>query len=405
MLTAIATGVLFGLYIPEFMLSISLIGEMFLRLLTLLVVPIIVLSILSGVTNIQSSGNLARIGIKTFIYYTVTTALAVCIGLVMVNTIQPGKGQSDNKAVQEIMQTDKQDSRADASLTDVIKNIVPKNIFEAAAQGNVLGLIFFCFFLGVALLSIKHPAAQSARDLIAVLFEATIWMVEKTMLLAPLGFLSLTASVIAEYVIDNKLMTFGSAIGWYTLTVVLGLLFHGIVVLPLILRFFKVNPLRFAKVMAPALTTAFSTASSAATLPVTLDRLEKNAGVSNKISSFVVPLGATVNMDGTAIYEAVAVIFIANMLGVELTFSQQILVFLTATFSANGAAGIPGAGLIMMVLILNTVGLPPDGVKLVLLVDRLLDMMRTCLNVWGDSIGAAVVARSENEILFNNEAV
>ncbi len=398
MLAAIALGALSGFFVPQFMLQTALIGELFLRMLTMLVVPVIILSILSGVTNLEGTGNLARLGVKTLIYYTATTALAVCVGLTLVNIIQPGLGETPLTLPEQSQDFDQ--TKTGSSLSDVARNIIPKNIFVAATEGNVLGLIFFSFFLGIALLSIKHSASATIIAGISALFDAVIWMIEKTMLLAPIGFFSLTGSIIAEYVAEDKLDAFGGAVGWYTLTVASGLLAHGLIVLPLLARLYSLRPVYFAKAMAPALTTAFSTASSAATLPITLDRLEKNAGISNKISSFVAPLGATVNMDGTAIYEAVAVVFIANMYGVELTFAQQFLIFLTATFSAIGAAGIPGAGLIMMVLVLNSVGLPAEGVKLVLVVDRLLDMMRTCLNVWGDSIGAAIVATSEKETLL-----
>jgi len=216
------------------------------------------------------------------------------------------------------------------------------------------------------------------------------------MLLAPIGFFSLIASLIGGFLLKGQLALLGESLLEYTATVVMGLLIHGCIFLPLIARFFGVRPFKLFRAMTPAVLSAASTASSSATLPITLDCLERKAGVPTRIGSFVAPLGSTINMDGTAIYEAIAVVFIANMLGTELTFSHQILIFLTATLSAVGAAGIPGAGLIMMVLILNTVGLPEEGIMLVIIVDRLLDMLRTAVNVWGDSVGAAVIASTES---------
>ncbi len=400
MFIGIIGGALFGFLLPELSVQTALIGELFLRLLSLLVVPVIVLSMLAGVFNLKGSENIARIGLKAILYYATTTALAVVVGLTLVNIIQPGTGDSPNreKVLAEVITTDTmQEAKASFRLSDVARNIVPKNIFQAATEGNVLGLIFFTIFLGVALLQIKHPGVDAVMSSTSALFDGVLWMIEQILLLAPLGFFSLIASLVGEFVLEESLLQLGVDIGWYTLTVVSGLLVHALIILPVLASLFRVSPLSFAQAMFPALTTAFSTASSSATLPVTLDSLEHRAGVSNKIASFVAPLGATVNMDGTAIYEAVAVVFIANMLGVDLSGTQQLMIFLTATFSAIGAAGIPGAGLIMMVLVLHSVGLPADGIKLVVVVDRVLDMLRTSINVWGDSIGAAIIARTEEQ--------
>lgn len=396
MFLGIILGALGGYLFPEQSISLSLVGELFLRVLTMLIVPVIIISMLAGIVNLKDSSSLGRLGIKAVVFYFCTTALAVLIGLTLVNVIGPGLGESPLNREQVQMDIASNNPAA-GGLTEVAKNIIPKNVVQAASQGNVLGLIFFCVFLGIAILSIRHPGVEVLKKGIGAAFEAIIWMVDKVMLVAPIGVCSLVANLVGDFVSQNQLSELGSAIGWYTLTVASGLVFHGIVSLPLLAVLFRIHPLRFAKAMLPALSTAFSTASSAATLPITIDSLEHRAKVSNQVSSFVAPLGATVNMDGTAIYEAVAAVFIANMYGVDLTFGQQTTIFLTATFSAVGAAGIPGAGLIMMTLVLSSVGLPAEGIQLIVVVDRALDMLRTCLNVWGDSIGAAIIARTEGE--------
>lgn len=404
LITAMVVGGFFGALLPESAITIAIVGELFLRLLTLLIVPVIFFSMLSGVLNLKTTTTLASVGGKTLLYYMTTTAIAVVIGLGLVNVVQPGLHNGDTSLLTSL-QSEQENQSLDApssdgskthSFHDVFRNIIPKNIIQAAHDGNVLGIIFFSLFLGVALLHLPNEATKNTlRETSQGLFEAIIWMIEKTMLLAPIGFFSLIASLIGEFILSNQLSLLGESILHYTFTVVAGLLIHGCLILPFIARIFGVHPLRLFRAMTPAVLSAASTASSSATLPITLDCLERKAGVPTRIGSFVAPLGSTINMDGTAIYEAVAVVFIANMLGTELTFSHQILIFLTATLSAIGAAGIPGAGLIMMVLILNIVGLPEEGIMLVIIVDRLLDMLRTAVNVWGDSIGAAIIATTE----------
>ncbi|MCB0352612.1 MAG: dicarboxylate/amino acid:cation symporter [Bdellovibrionales bacterium] len=391
-------GAGFGILFPELSLSTGIVGELFIRLLTVLVVPVIVLSMLSGIFNLKDSSSLARLGFKAVVFYSATTALAVLTGLILVHFTQPGvtNDPATHEAVKALTASSGESAlHTQGTLADVLRNIIPKNVVGAAADGNVLGLIFLSVFFAVGVLQFPSEKTAPFRAGAQLLFETVIWMVEKTLLLAPIGFFSLIASLVGSFLLEGKLEALGESLVTYTGTVLFGLFFHGIVTLPLLARLFGVRPLRFAQAMLPALATAFSTASSAATLPITIDSLEHRAQISNRVASFVAPLGATVNMDGTAIYEAIAVVFIANMLGVELTFMQQVTVFLTATFSAVGAAGIPGAGLVMMVLVLHSVGLPADGVKLVVVVDRALDMVRTALNVWGDSIGAAIIDKSE----------
>lgn len=396
LLLSIGAGILVGWFAPGVAATLSLPGEFFLRLLTVLIVPVITLSITSGVLNIGSAENLSRLGIKTLAYYMLTTALAVLTGLLLVNLIAPGAGAPMPAEASSAPVV------AHAGIADVLRSIVPLNIVSAAAEGNVLGLIFFSIFFSAALLHIKHPGTADITRIIAAMFDAAIWMVDKVLLLAPPGVFCLVAEKVGEFHAAGTLDTLGESLGWYVVTVVLGLVLHGVMTLPLIGLAFRVSPRRLVIAMAPALSTAFSTASSSGTLPLTIDLLERRAGVSNRITSFVAPLGATVNMDGTAIYEAVAAVFIANMYGVALGPGEQITVFLTATFASIGAAGIPGAGLIMLSLILNSVGVPVEGIALIIGVDRFLDMLRTCINVWGDCVGAALIAVSEGETILQN---
>jgi Na+/H+-dicarboxylate symporter len=339
-------------------------------------------------------------GTKTIIYYISTTAIAVATGLLLVNLIQPGKSPDPLRVSDQHISAQREASEVGSGgMISVLEKLVPTNLVQAASEGNMLGLIFFSIFLGVAILHAPATGRQALQSLLDTAFSALIWMVEKVMLLAPIGVFSLVASLVGGFVIGDAVSKLGMALLAYSGTVVAGLLFHGAVSLSLICFWFKISPRKLFRAMFGAVSTAFSTASSSATLPVTIECLEKRAGVSNRTASFVAPLGATINMDGTAIYEAVAAIFIANMYGIELGFGQQFTIFLTATFASVGAAGIPGAGLIMMTLVLTSVGLPVEGIELIVVVDRFLDMLRTSVNVWGDSVGSAVIARTEKEEL------
>ena len=387
-LLAIITGAFAGYLVPEATLSIEILGTLFLRALKLLIIPVIFFSLLVGILNLGESTSVGRIGIKTVFYYLSTTALAVVTGLALVNLFQPGKNIAVPLEAKEAV------ADGGHSILDVILNIIPENIVNAASSNNILGLIFFTIFLGIAIHKIKNPAKNQVKEMANVFLDALLWMIDIIMLAAPICILSLIGSLVAEFVLQDQLASLGSSLVSYTFTVLSGLAFHGLITLPAFLILFRINPLEFAAGMFPAVTTAFSTASSMATLPITIDCLEKNK-VPNRIASFVAPLGGTVNMDGTAIYEAIAVVFIANVYGIDLSLSEQILIFLTATFSAVGAAGTPGAGLVMMIMVLNVVNIPVEGINLIIVVDRILDMFRTAVNVWGDSIGAKIIAKSE----------
>ena len=396
----ILAAIPFGYLMPESLPMTGLIGELFLRSLYLLIVPIIVVSMLAGILQFEDSRQLGTIGLRTLLYYGLTTAIAVATGLVVVNIVNPGISTEETTSASLSTQaaaTSEAPAARKGGIAEVVRKIIPKNVVAAASEGNVLGLIFFTTLFAIALLLQGEQCKTHIKPIVDVIFAALIWLVDLAMILAPVGIFCLVSGTVSDAVEKNMVGTVGYEIVRYSFTVLSGLLFHALVSLPLILLFFGISPIKFAKAMLPAITTAFSTASSSATLPITLDSLSRRANVSEKVSSFVAPLGATVNMDGTAIYEAVAAIFIANMYGVDLTFTQQFVIFLTATFSAIGAAGIPGAGLIMMTLVLDSVGLPAEGIGLIVGVDRILDMFRTSINVWGDSIGAAIIARGINE--------
>lgn len=285
-------------------------------------------------------------------------------------------------------------------LADVLLGVVPANLLGAFVNGDVLGIIFFGLFFGIAL-SLVGAAGKPVVAFIEGLFQAVMKMTDVIMWTAPIGVAALLGKLAAEMGPEALVK-----LAWYMATVLIGLLVHGVVVLPLLLWLVgRTNPLTYFRRMAEPLVTAFSTASSSATLPVSIEAVEKKAGVSNRIASFVLPLGATINMDGTALYEAVAALFIAQIYGIELTMADQIVIFLTATLAAIGAAGIPSAGLVTMLLVLRAVGLPDEGIALIVGVDRLLDMVRTTVNVWGDLVGARIVAGSEGEVTEPEPAV
>ncbi len=379
-------------------------GTLFLNALKMIIVPLIVSSIVTGVAGIGGSRNLGRMGGKTVLYYLTTSLFAILVGLVIVNITSPGliNGQpagdilglhtADSAAVAA-----KVEGRGVHDIVGVLLSIVPPNIFSAAADGQMLGLIFFSLLFGFFITRISEQYAEAQYNFWQGLFEVMMRITDWVMRFAPIGVFGLVAKVVAGMEGEN-LGQLASTLGVFFLSVVAALAVHAFVTLPLLLRFLaKVKPGRHYQAMAPALLTAFSTASSSATLPLTMECVEKNAGVSNRTSSFVLPLGATVNMDGTALYECVAAMFIAQAYGIELGFVQQFTVVLVALLTSIGVAGIPAASLVAIAIILGTIGLPAEGIGLILAVDRVLDMMRTSVNVFSDSVGAVVIARTEGE--------
>jgi Na+/H+-dicarboxylate symporter len=368
--------------------KLDFMGNMFIRLLKMIIIPLILASLVAGIVSLGDVRKLGRIGLKTFLYYAATTTLAVMVGLVLVNIIRPGVG------VQIVEEEVDLGGREIPSVLSIIRDIVPENLFGAMAEGKVLPIIFFSLLLGVAISSVGEkgrPLVGLFEAFNAAMMKITDWI----MRLAPYGVFALMAHTIGTMglAVIRPLLV-------YMTTVTIGLLIHACVTLPILLHLFgKYSPVKFIKDVLSAVATAFSTASSAATLPITMDCLQENTGISNKVTSFVLPLGATVNMDGTALYEAVAAMFIAQAYGVELGIGHQLVIVLTATLASVGAAAIPGAGLITMVIVLNAVNLPVKGIGMILAVDRILDMLRTAVNVWGDACGAAVVANLEGERL------
>ena len=394
-LIALVLAVIFGLFFTPYVKYITWMGDLFLRALKMIIVPLILTSIISGVANIGGASNLGKLGLKTLTYYVFTSLLAILVGLTIVNLIQPGVGADlgFQKNVSEI--------GSSGDLGNILLRLVPTNIFDALVKADMLAVIFFSILFGYFITKIADEYKNPFINLINAGFEVMMKITSFVIKFAPLGILGIVAGVVAEQASDKAaLMEIVQRLGLYMFSVLLGLIFHAFVTLPLILRIFgKVNPWNHFKAMTTPLLTAFSTSSSSATLPLTLEAVENEVGVSNKITSFVLPLGATVNMDGTALYEFVAAIFIAQAYGIHLGFVQQFVVVFTALLASIGAAGIPMAGLVMITVVLSSVGLPLEGVGLILAVDRILDMCRTTVNVWSDSCGAAVIAKSEGETL------
>jgi len=392
-LIALVLGVIFGINLPESTSYISWMGELFLRALKMLIVPLIMSSMIVGVSNIGSTESLSRIGLKTIIFYLSTSLLAILTGLLLVNIIKPGVGVTLGFASQISNET-----FANQSLGNILLRIIPENIFSAMAQAEILSIIFFSLLFGFFITKIdeKHskPLKSFFESLFTIMMKITLFVVKFT----PLGIFAIVADVVAKQADDSSsLLSLFSRMSVYMITVLAGIFIHKFVTLSILLRLFKINPLSHLKNMLSVLLTAFSTSSSNATLPLTIESIENKSGVSNKISSFTLPLGATINMNGTALYECVAVMFIAQVYGIELNVYMQFVVVITALLAAIGSAGIPMAGLVMMTVILNAVGLPLEGIGLILAVDRILDMFRTSLNVYGDTCCAVIIAKTEGE--------
>lgn len=370
----------------------------FLRLLKMIIVPLIITSITTGVISAGRSGGLGRIGLKTFAYYTVSSLLAILTGLFFVNIFRPGVGASLGLDQQNPDIDMEPYSSAGDFITDFIQRIIPENPFAAISDGEILPIIFFCILFGIFITRLGNIYQNLLSGFFEASFEVMMKLTQAIILLAPIGVFGLIARIIVTTGFEPFL-----SLGLYFFTVLLGLSVHFFVTLPLIVFFIgRLNPWKHLKNMSTALLTAFSTSSSSATLPLTIQCAEEKAGVSNRISSFVLPLGATVNMDGTALYECVAAIFIAQAYGIELTYLQQFIIVITSLLASIGAAGIPMAGLVMITIILKAVGLPLEGVALILAVDRILDMCRTTTNVFSDSCGTLIIAKSEGELKMDS---
>ena len=373
-------------------------GTIFVRLLKMVIVPLIFTSIITGVSSITDSGRLGRLGIKTLLYYLTTSLFAILVGLTLTNIIQPGVGV-------ELTQTSSFDAstlKTPGSPAEIIIRMIPLNPVSAAASGDMLGLIFFAIFLGIAITQIDKEYRATLTTFFEAFFQAIMKVTEIIIKFAPIGVLGLITKTVANSGLDMF-----AAVGMYMMTIAMGLSIHLFISLPIIFTVLTgLNPIVHFKAMTSAMATAFSTSSSSATLPVTMRCVRENVGVSNETSSFVLPMGATVNMDGTALYECAGVIFISQVLGVDLTMTQQFTIILTALLASIGAAGIPSAGLVMIFIVTQAVGFNDADVALIigtmLAVDRPLDMFRTMVNISSDSIGSAVIAHSEGETLYPN---
>jgi proton glutamate symport protein len=374
-------------------------GTLFINLLKMVVVPLISASIITGVASLGSGRDLGRLGVKTLAFYVFTTLLSVLIALALVDLIRPGivngvpaKSLLALEASSDVVNSSVQ-QRASVTVYDTLLGIVPTNILQAATTNNLLGVMFFSVLFGFFLARIELPYRQTLLDfwhgVFRVMMRMTIWV----MTLAPVGIFGLTARVIAKSGIHAAapILTFGAC-------VVAGIIIYAALALPVMLWVAGVrNPLRLFSAMAPALLTAFSTASSAATLPLSLECLEKRAGVSERIASFVMPLGTSINHAGSALYECAGAMFIAQAYGLDLSFGQQFTVVILALLTSMGVAGIPAASLVAIAVILSAVGLPPEGIGALLVLDRLLDMARTATNVFADAVCTVIIARLEGE--------
>lgn len=394
------SGVESALFGIRFFDIYTFLGTIFMNALKMLIVPLVFSSIITGIAGIGDSGAMGRLGGKTLLYYLVTSLLAIILGLTMVNVVSPGivNGQpaSEVVALSEESTADiasRVEGRGAGDVVDIFVRMVPTNVVAAAAEGKMLGLIFFSLLFGYFMTRVAGSPGQMLKYFWQGVFEVMMNITEWVMKFAPIGVFALVAKVVAStgFAAFEPLMAF-------FFTVLGALAIHLLLVMPLLLRFIGgVSPLRHFRAMSPALLMAFSTASSSATLPVTMECVEKRAGVSNQTTSFVLPLGATVNMDGTALYECVAAMFIAQAYGLELSFATQFTVVLVALLTSIGVAGIPAASLVAITIILTTIGLPLEAVGLILAVDRVLDMCRTSVNVFSDSVGAVLIGRLEGE--------
>ena len=387
-----STSILIAAYKNEAVSAVSWMGELFLRALKMIIIPLILSSLISGITNIGSGGNLGRLGLKTLAFYITTSFLAIITGLLLVNVIQPGTGTDLNlqSAVEGLVEKQR-------SLRNIIIDIVPDNIFKAFAENDMLSIIFFAILFGFFIMKVEPKFRKTLNNAFNAIFEVMMKITMFVIKFTPLGIFGIVSKTVAD---QDDLLGLLNSMGLYMGTVIAALAIHFFITLPVFAKFIgKIKPYQHMKNMATPLFTAFSTASSGATLPLTMTAVEENSGVSNKISSFTLPLGATINMDGTALYECVAAMFIAQAYGVEMTLVNQFIIVGTALLASIGAAAIPMAGLVMITVILSAVGLPLEGVGLILAVDQILDMFRTATNVWSDSCGAAIIAKPEGEVL------
>jgi Na+/H+-dicarboxylate symporter len=395
-LTGIILGAIFGLFAHEYIIYTKWMGDLFLRGLQMVVIPLVFSALIMGVSSIGKTTDLGRIAGKTFLYYVTTTLIAILLGLFLVNALKPGvnldlqlKENVSNLTVGSV------------SFYDQLLSIVPDNIVRAMADAKMLPVIFFAILFGYFITVSSDKTKTLLTDVFNSIYEVMIKITFLVIRFAPFGLFGVVSSVVGKQAGNSEALTtmFGS-LGIYAAIIAGGCLVHGLGILPAIfLLLTGRNPFKFMKQMGTGLMTTFVSASSAASLPITINDIQNKTGVSRKIASFCLPLGNTINMNGTALFEAVTALFIAQAYGIDLTLGQQIVVVLTSLLAAIGSAGIPLAGLVMLAVVLNAVGLPLEGIGLVLVVQQPLDMIRSAVNVWGDLTGAVIVAKSEGETI------
>lgn len=385
-LVGLVLGVVIGMLYKPGALALAPVGALFLNAIKMLIVPLVFISLVAGITAMSDSAKLGRISVKTIAIYLITTAFAVSIGLAFGTLFSPGEGM-------RMVASGSAEAKQAPSLVQILVGLVPTNPVTAFAEGNILQIIVFAIALGVSMNLVGEKAAPAIR-LFDSLAEVLYKLTDLVMRFAPIGVFALIAGVVASHGIEVLLPLAGVIGVIYLASIAHMLLVYG----SLIGGLARLSPLRFFRGIAPALAVAFSTSSSSGTLPVSIECARKNLGVSQGVAGFVLPVGATINMDGTAIYQGVLALFIAQAFGIDLSAGQYLMIILTATLASVGTAGIPGAGLIMLGLVLSSVGLPLEGVALIAGIDRILDMARTTVNVTGDLMTTTLVARSENEL-------
>ena len=403
-------GVLLAIFLIQFSWGAEFIkdwikpfGKIFINALKLIAVPLILASLIKGVSDLKDISKLSKIGGRTIFLYILTTVLAVCIGLVIVNIVQQGNSISEQTRT-ELLNNYKDDAaqkkeaalkQQDAGPLQSLQDLVPDNIVAAASDnGNMLQIIVFAIFFGIGLILIPADKSKPVKDFFDGLNEVILKLIDLIMLAAPFGVFALLATLIAE----SPSIDLFKALLWYAFSVVLGLVIMMAVYAIIVKVFAKKSPSFFFKGIAPAQLLAFSTSSSAATLPVTMERVQEHLGVDEEVASFVLPIGATINMDGTSLYQAVAAVFIAQTFGMELSFTAQLGIIVTATLASIGSAAVPGAGMVMLVIVLGQAGIPEAGLALIFAIDRPLDMCRTTVNITGDAAVAMIVANSVGKL-------
>ncbi len=409
-------GIVWGLFSTHFGLNtftdnyIKPFGTIFVNLLKLIAVPLVLASLIVGVANLNDINKLSRMGGRTIGIYLITTLLAITIGLITVNVMQPWRAlPEDTKNTLMSSYEGNLEGRAQAaesvanrSPLQPLVDIVPENLFEAASNnGAMLQVVFIAIIFGIGIIQIKNEKSQVLVNFFDAMNDVIIRIVDVIMLLAPYGVFALLSSVIIDLAGDDlsQAVTLLYALGWYCLAVIVGLFLHVLLVYTTLFKMFsKMKLIDFLRGIQPAILLGFSTSSSAATLPVTMERVQHNLGVEEEVASFVLPVGATINMDGTSLYQAVAAVFISMAIGNDITFGEQLAIVFTALLASIGAAGVPGAGIIMLVIVLKSIDVPVEGIALILGVDRILDMCRTAVNITGDAAVAVAVASMEGKL-------